>query len=231
MRIRTLIFLVLVILPCMANAAATSETEALFRLSQDRNTAPNQDYAWTQPYCLRYFSSHPNLLIIGDSIFDGWSGYLLHVFPRALVDARVSRQFFQGILVYRNLLHYSDIRKTRTVVVELGTNGPVTARQVEQFMNLAGPNRRVIFIVPEVPRPWAYEVQKLYYSLPSRYPNLRLEYWNRISSLSDGKENPAYFWPDGVHPNWDGIEALVHGLQMTLYTYYENEGYHYRSSR
>ncbi len=206
------------------HAAATSFSDAMTRLSQNTQVAPRADYAWDQPFCLRYRTQNPSLLIIGDSIFDGWSGYLLHVFPRALVDARVSRQFSQGIRVYRHLLDYSGIRKIRTVVVELGTNGPVTQRQVAQFMNLVGPYRQVIFIVPEVPRPWAHEVQKLYSSLPSRYPNLRLEYWNRISSLPDGKENQAYFWPDGVHPNWNGIQVLVRGLQKTLYFYHEKEG-------
>jgi hypothetical protein len=26
----------------------------------------------------------------------------------------------------------------------------------------------------------------------------------------------AYFWGDGVHPNWAGIQVLVNGLQVVL---------------
>ncbi|AUW33962.1 acyltransferase [Acidithiobacillus caldus] len=195
---------------------ATSNAVAMQRIAQNRQVAPEPGYAWTKPYCLRYRSAHPDLLILGDSIFDGWSGYLLHVFPRALVDARVGRQFSSAIPIYRRLLAYPGVRSIRTVVVELGTNGPVTPEQVAQFMRLAGPNRRVVFIVPEVPRPWATEVQDLYASLPQAYPNVRLEYWNRIASLPDGQENGSYFWGDGVHPNWNGIRALVGGLQAVL---------------
>lgn len=184
------------------------------RIAQNREAAPQAGYAWDRPYCLRYRSRHPDLLILGDSIFDGWSGYLLRVFPRAVIDARVGRQFSSAIPVYRGLLRYPGIRSIQTVVVELGTNGPVYPRQIREFMALAG-QRRVVFIVPQVPRPWAGEVQSLYSRLPGEYPNIRLEYWNRLSGVS-GQENMAYFWGDGVHPNWQGIQVLVSGLQQVL---------------
>ncbi|MGK9452242.1 acyltransferase [Acidithiobacillus caldus] len=197
-------------------SGATTQAVAMERIAQNRQAAPKPDYAWTQPYCLRYRSAHPDLLILGDSIFDGWSGYLLHVFPGALVDARVGRQFASAIPIYQKLRAYSGVRAIRTVVVELGTNGPVTPEQVAAFMALVGPRRLVVFIVPEVPRPWSAEVQALYESLPQIYPNVRLVYWNRIASLPDGQENVAYFWGDGVHPNWNGIRALVGGLRAVL---------------
>jgi len=197
-------------------SGATTNAVAMQRIQQDQRAAPRADYAWNRPYCLRYRSEHPDLLILGDSIFDGWSGYLLHVFPNALIDARVGRQFSSAIPIYRRLLAYPGIQAISTIVVELGTNGPVTPQQIQRFMDLAGPNRQVIFIVPQVPRPWAGEVQSLYGQLPREYPNVRLEYWNRLSRLPDGQENMAYFWGDGVHPNWRGIQVLVEGLQQTL---------------
>ena len=195
---------------------ATSHRVAMQRIAQDMAIAPKLSYVWDRPYCLRYRSAHPDLLILGDSIFDGWSGYLLHVFPGAIVDARVGRQFASAIPIYQKLLAYPGVRAVRTVVVELGTNGPVTPEQVSQFLRLAGPKRRGVFIVPQVPRPWAHEVQSLYDRLPQRYPNVRLEYWNRLSTLPDGRENPAYFWGDGVHPSWAGIQVLVSGLRKVL---------------
>jgi hypothetical protein len=198
-----------------AQAGATSMSDAMERLSQNLLSAPQPGYAWDHRHCLRYITPKPDLLILGDSIFDGWSGYLLHVFPRALIDARVGRQFSSAISIYRWLLGYSGVRAINTIVVELGTNGPVTPDQIARFMMLAD-GRRVIFIVPQVPRPWASEVQTLYQSLPSRYPNVRLVYWNRISDLPNGQENPAYFWGDGVHPNWMGIQVLVNGLSRAL---------------
>jgi hypothetical protein len=198
-----------------AQAGATTMSDAMERLTQNLQVAPKPGYAWDHPDCLRYITSRPKLLILGDSIFDGWSGYLLHVFPDAIIDARVSRQFSSAIPIYRRLLGYSGVRAINTIVVELGTNGPVTPEQIARFMRLAD-GRRVIFIVPQVPRPWANEVQTLYQSLPTQYPNVRLVYWNRLSALPNGQENPAYFWGDGVHPNWMGIQVLVNGLSRAL---------------
>lgn len=201
--------------------ALASSTHSGWRMDQNAALAFRGDailrpgYAWDNPFCLRYHSKRPNLLIIGDSIFDGWSGYLLHVFPRAIIDARVGRQFSAGISQYRWLLQYPGVRAIRTVVVELGTNGAVTANQVAAFMRLAGPERRVILVVPEVPRPWESEVQHLYESLPAQYPNIDLVYWNRISARG-GKEIAAYYWRGGVHPNWLGIQALVNGLRQVV---------------
>jgi hypothetical protein len=179
------------------------------------NKIEHPDYVWSQPYCLRYRSPDPNLLILGDSIFDGWSGYLLHVFPRAVVDAKVGRQFSAGVREYARLRQYSGIRSIRTIVVELGTNGTVYPADVERFMRMVG-FREVIFIVPEVPRPWEKEVQSVYEELPRYYPNVRLVSWNRLAQLPNGKENPRYFWGDGVHPNWRGIRVLVGALQRAI---------------
>lgn len=219
--LRTLLRLPLLALTLVAGIAAGNPYQSGIGMAEaaQRAAAQNRiehpDYAWSQPYCLRYRSQEPNLLILGDSIFDGWSGYLLHVFPRAVVDAKVGRQFSTGVQDYARLRQYSGIRAIRTIVVELGTNGTVYPADVGRFMRMVG-SRRVIFIVPEVPRPWEKEVQSLYEELPRYYPNVRLVYWNRLAQLPNGQENPRYFWGDGVHPNWSGIQVLVGSLQQAV---------------
>ncbi|MCE5361316.1 MAG: hypothetical protein JJ714_10145, partial [Acidithiobacillus sp.] len=97
------------------------DQQALLDSAQDAKLEPG--YAWSQPYCFRYHTQHPNLLILGDSIFDGWSGYLLRLFPRAIIDAKVGRQFSGGIRQLRWLLQYPGVQRIKTIVVELGTNG------------------------------------------------------------------------------------------------------------
>ena len=158
-------------------------------------------YAWDRPVCIRYRTSRPNLLILGDSIFDGWSGYLLHVFPGAFVDARVGRQFSTGVTDYQALLHYRGIARIRTLVIELGTNGAVTPAQVQQLMVLAGPHRQVFWITPSVPRPWQQEVLQVAHWAAGAYPNLHLVRWHRYAT-----GHPQWFWPDQVHPNWAGAQ-------------------------
>jgi lysophospholipase L1-like esterase len=212
---RVSIFFTWLMVCTVAHAQRYLDREAIRDAQSDVRQQPG--YAWDHFACLRCRSKHPDVLILGDSIFDGWSGYLLLVFPNAIIDAKVGRQFSGGITQYRSLLRYSGVRKIRTIVVELGTNGAVTHGQVARFMQLAGPERRVIFIVPEVPRPWEKEVQTLYAGLPTYYKNVRLVWWNRLSTTSSGQERAADFWPDGVHPNWTGIQAMVHGLQAIIW--------------
>lgn len=170
------------------------------------------DYVWGHSQCLSYTTNHPDLLILGDSIFDGWSGYLLHVFPGAVVDARVSRQFSTGVNDYQNLMQYEGIRRIRTIVVELGTNGPITKSQVRRFMAVAG-SRTVIWITPSVPRPWQNEVLQTIYWAASIYPHIHLVHWH---ALAQG--HSQWFRGGGVHPNWSGIQQEVSALQKVVYS-------------
>lgn len=165
------------------------------------------DYVWTQPRCMAYRTTHPDFLILGDSIFDGWNGYLLHEFPGALVDAKVSRQFSTGVQDYANLLQYRGIRSIRTVAVELGTNGPIQKSQIRRFMTLVG-HRMVIWITPSVPRPWQDEVLTSIDWAAHRYPNIRLVHWHALAA-----GHPQWFRGGQVHPNWSGIQQEVSALK------------------
>lgn len=186
-----------------SNAERYLDRAAMSDAAQDLTASPQPGFAWDRPYCLRYRTEHPNLLILGDSIFDGWSGYLLHVFPTALIDARVGRQFSRGVLVYDALLQYPRIREIHTIILELGTNGPVTKEQVTQFMFLAG-NRQVFWITPSVPRPWQSEVLQVAHWASRKYPQIHLIHWHQAAI-----GHHSWFWGDGVHPNWIGIQHLV----------------------
>ncbi|WP_155270539.1 acyltransferase [Acidithiobacillus thiooxidans] len=168
------------------------------------------NYVWPHHQCLRYRSENPDLLIFGDSIFDGWSGYLLHVFPRALVDAKVSRQFSSVISDYQGLLKYRAVQEAPVIVLELGTNGPITRAAIEQFMALAG-SKQVYWITPDVPRPWQAEVLSRIDWAETYYPNVHLVHWHQYA-----QGHPGWFWSDGVHPNWEGIQAEVGLLQETM---------------
>ena len=204
----------LTLLP-MAHAERFLDQAAFRDARADLQAQPQPGYVWFRRSCLRYNSLNPDLLILGDSIMDGWSGYALHVFPRLFIDAKVGRQFSGGVRQYARLLAYKPIRQIQTIVVELGTNGPVKASQVGAFMRMVGFQRKVIFVIPEVPRPWEREVQQLYENLPKEYGNVHLVYWNRLST-HNGKEIPAYFGGDGVHPDWKGIQVMMHGIQAAL---------------
>lgn len=188
----------------------------LCAIATNVSAAPFQNNdVWTQAQCLRASSSHPDVLILGDSIFDGWSGYLLHVFPNAVVDAKVSRQFSAAVPVYQHLLQYPRIRAISTIVVELGTNGPIHRAGIQQFMSLAN-GRQVYWIVPSVPRPWQQEVVHRLEWAASVYPNLQLVNWYGYVQSSPKPIAMRWFRPGMVHPDWAGIQQEVGLLLNTI---------------
>jgi len=150
------------------------------------------------------------LIIIGDSIVTGWSGYFAHVFPNALIDGRVGRQFSAIIPIWRTLQQTAMTHRVGYVIVELGTNGAVSPQDMQTFLHLVG-DRQVFLVMPEMPRPWEPEVQKLYLQVAATHANVHLVRWDLLS-----KNHPNYFWADRVHPNWLGIQVMVQAIAEDL---------------
>lgn len=147
------------------------------------------------------------MVIIGDSILTGWSGYFAHVFPNAYINAKVGRQFSSALPIWQNLQNQGKLKDVKNVIFELGTNGDVFPADMHHLLKMIGPHRNVFLIVPAMPRSWYPEVRDLYYKTAKKYKNVHLVYWNRIS-----RNHPTYFWPDMVHPKWSGIEAMMVGI-------------------
>ncbi len=92
------------------------------------------------------------VLAIGDSVMLGAKSALMETIPNIVVDAAVSRQFFQAINVVAIYQQHGLIPPI--VVIGLGTNGQVTDGLFDQMMNAIGPSHYVFFLTARVPRPW-----------------------------------------------------------------------------
>lgn len=190
-----------------------------------------QDYSYTQPIIKRLpLSAYPGpgyvhdvnsifiapkifpagVIMLGDSIMTGWSGYIAKMYPNAVIDSRVSRQFSRAIPQWKSLKRQGWTKTVSTVVVELGTNGPVNTHQLGQFLSMVG-KRQVYLIVPAVQRPWESEVKEEYQWAARYYPNVHLVHWDRLS-----QGNPSYFYPGMIHPNWQGIQVMIGNLAKTM---------------
>ena len=190
---------------------------ALIDAQQDFGQAPRPGYVLDAEQVDRPPTIAPTgVIIIGDSIITGWSGYIAHVFPNALINGRVGRQFSSALHIWAMMHVNHQTRNVGYVVIELGTNGYVDPKQVAQFMSMVG-QRQVFFVVPEVPRPWQTEVQDLYIGLPRDYPNVHLVRWDLLS-----ENHPDYFWTDGVHPNWTGIQVMVQAIAHAIAKYQQS---------
>lgn len=129
---------------------------------------------------------------IGDSIMVDAAPYLEQLLPGIAIDAKVGQQLVQA---------QADVAQLRAqgligdrVIVELGTNGPFTAQQLEAFLASLGPMRRIVLVNTRVPRPWEQPVNATIDAVAQITPHARLVDWYDASATT-----PQYFYPDGVH--------------------------------
>ncbi len=202
---------VLTLAPVSAYAERYLDRAAMSDARKDLTQSPEPGYALDANQVLRLpESGPPRMIILGDSILTGWSGYFAHVFPHALIDGRVGRQFSSATPIWNSLRAKGLTRSAETVIVELGTNGAVSQPGMQAFLREVG-NRQVFLVMPEMPRPWAPEVRDVYRRMAQEHPDVHLVRWDLLS-----RNHPSYFWEDQVHPNWKGIQVMVQAIQQAV---------------
>ena len=80
------------------------------------------------------------------------------------------------------------------VVVDIGNNGPITSKEFDQVMSIAGSDRQVIFLTVRVPRVWEATNNQVLIDGVSRYSNASLIDWYGLTV-----DHPELFWDDGIH--------------------------------
>jgi len=88
------------------------------------------------------------------------------------------------------------------VVIDLGTNGPVTAVDFDDMMSLLAGVSRVVFVTVHVDRPWQDEVNEALTAGVARDPTAQLADWAALAAA-----HPEWFGPDGTHLPIDGPGA------------------------
>jgi hypothetical protein len=140
---------------------------------------------------------------VGDSIMLDIQPYLEADIPGADIDGMVSRQFETGISVVQADRAAGTLGNV--LVVELGTNGTVTASDFDAMMQAAAGVQRVVFVNVDVPRSWEAEDNAVLAAGVARYPGLAvLADWYTLSS-----GHPEWFTPDQVHLEPAGAQALA----------------------
>lgn len=157
-------------------------------------------------------SDYEPVLAIGDSVMLGCSGALQNRFgPQITVDASVDRHVGQGIDRLQAYKRTARLPGYKTLVIGLGTNGPMTAAMFDQIMTLAAGISNIIFISTYDDRSWVSDTNAVLTQGVAAHPGTRLVDWY---SLATG--NPLLVGPDGVHPRLAGIEAYANLLLTTL---------------
>jgi hypothetical protein len=135
---------------------------------------------------------------VGDSVMLGARSALER--RGIAVDATVSRQLANGTSLLRTLKASGSL--PAKVVVHLGTNGPVTASQVESLLSVLRDRARVVLLTLKVPRSWESGNNAVLKSVAGRFRNVTVVDWHWW-----GARHAGWFWGDGYHLRPGGATA------------------------
>lgn len=152
------------------------------------------------------------MIVIGDSIILGAENELKERFPGIIVDAHVGRQMSEGIVLLEEKYH-QELGKETLLIVELGSNGPFSKRDLNHLLSLAG-NSHVMFINAYVPLNWQDEVNQLLWTATHEDEKLTLVDWYSVA-----QSNLQLLEEDGVHLNPDGASVYVDLIQQQLQSF------------
>jgi hypothetical protein len=137
---------------------------------------------------------------IGDSVMLDAEGALQQDIPGVQINADVSRQWSAGETVLSQLKASGFLGAV--VVIDLGTNGPISAADFAEMMAILDGASRVVFVTVHVDQPWQDPVNEVLRAGVTSYPRTVLADWEGLAA-----SNPGWFGADGTHLPIDGTGA------------------------
>jgi hypothetical protein len=130
---------------------------------------------------------------VGDSVMLAAAPELQAALPGIYIDAAVSRQMNAGLAEVRMIAAAGGLR--RVVLVGLGTNGTVTASQINRLRAVIGPDRWLVLVNTYAARPWEQEVNAAMVRAARREPRVLVVDW-----YSAIQNHTNLLRPDQVRP-------------------------------
>ncbi|EVU66417.1 acyltransferase [Staphylococcus aureus H77098] len=148
-------------------------------------------------------------LLIGDSVMVDIGESFKSSVPKSRIDGKVGRQLYQTLPLVK--ANYSQYKKSSDqVVLELGTNGDFTVKQLDDLLNQFG-KAKIYLVNTRVPRIYEANVNRLLADAAKRKSNVTLIDWNKRS-----QGHSEYFAPAGVHLEYKGVLALKDEILKAL---------------
>lgn len=148
-------------------------------------------------------------LLIGDSVMVDIGESFKSSVSKSRIDGKVGRQLYQTLPLVK--ANYSQYKKSSDqVVLELGTNGDFTVKQLDDLLNQFG-KAKIYLVNTRVPRIYEANVNRLLADAAKRKSNVTLIDWNKRS-----QGHSEYFAPDGVHLEYKGVLALKDEILKAL---------------
>jgi peptidoglycan/LPS O-acetylase OafA/YrhL len=146
---------------------------------------------------------------VGDSVLLASAAALEAALPGVYIDAKVDRQTATGLTLVRSLAAAGRLR--HVVVFSLGTNGPVTTRQLRQLQRAAGSARELVLVSTFGPQAWEHAVNTTLAAAARHGKHTELANWHAAIAA-----RPALLWPDGVHPRPAGARLYARVVRAAI---------------
>jgi hypothetical protein len=145
---------------------------------------------------------------IGDSVMIDYAGALTRDLPGVNIQAAVSRQWSAGIIKVTALRAHDDLGST--VIIALGTNGPITHADFTAMMSALRGVSHVVFVTVFVDRPWQNQVNAVLRWGVAHHPNTALADWAALAA-----SHRKWLYSDGTHLPIDGPGAVTLAALIT----------------
>lgn len=155
----------------------------------------------------KYASWKP--LLIGDSVMVDIGDDFRSFVPKADINGKVGRQLVEATsLAKRQYQSYRD--KNDIVVLELGTNGDFTEKQLNSLLEQFG-EADIYLVNTRVPRSYESHVNQVLAKTAKKRANVTLVDW-----YSRSENHTEYFAPDGIHLQPPGVRALTNSIIQAI---------------
>jgi len=146
---------------------------------------------------------------IGDSVMLASAPELQAAFPGIAIDAVVSRQASAAPALVQAMVDAGTLR--HTLLLGLGTNGPVDATVLERIHGIVGGGHRIVVVNVQAPRGWVPGVNSELATFAGEYRNVELAHWQEaISGQLD------LLARDQIHPGSRGGLVYVDAVKAAL---------------
>ncbi|EGQ4152374.1 acetyltransferase [Staphylococcus pseudintermedius] len=155
----------------------------------------------------KYASWKP--LLIGDSVMVDIGDDFRSFVPKADINGKVGRQLVEATsLAKRQYQSYRD--KNDIVVLELGTNGDFTEKQLNSLLEQFG-EADIYLVNTRVPRSYESHVNQVLAKAAKKRANVTLVDW-----YSRSENHTEYFAQDGIHLQPPGVRALTNSIIQAI---------------
>ncbi|MCU1423095.1 MAG: acetyltransferase [Microbacteriaceae bacterium] len=146
---------------------------------------------------------------IGDSVMLASAPELQAAFPGISIDAVVSRQASAAPAIVQGLVDAGTLRQT--LLIGLGTNGPVPAAVLERIHQIVGPRHQIVVVNVQAPRGWVPQVNTELSAFSQEYRNVELANWR--DAIAGQLQLLAR---DQIHPGSRGGLVYVQAVKDAL---------------